>query len=57
MRFIFEIFMLVLLVILLAIFYVPFVSAAYESPEPQQQLPYCDEEHEQQTQQIDRNAG
>lgn len=54
MRFIFFIFIIVLLVIFLAISYVPVASATYESAESQQQLPFCDE---QQTQQIDRNAG
>lgn len=51
---------LICLVILQAIGYVPFVSATYELPESQnhqQQLPYCDDDHDDQTQQIERNAG
>ncbi|XP_055297961.1 eukaryotic translation initiation factor 2-alpha kinase isoform X2 [Sitodiplosis mosellana] len=54
MRFLFEYFMLILLVILLAISYVPFASATYELPEPQQRLPFCDDDRAQQT---NRNAG
>lgn len=41
--------------ILLAISYVPFAAATYESAESQQRLPFCDDDD--QTQQTNRNAG
>lgn len=67
MRLLFEVFMIVILIILVSICYASIVSAAYDDPEEvvvqtnqqqheqqQQQLPYCDEDHIQQT---NRNAG
>lgn len=62
MRLLFEVFMIVILIILVSICYASIVSAAYDDPEvqtnqqqqQQQQLPFCDED---QIQQTNRNAG